>query len=194
MALAKSIIIAHGGQIWIHSEGSKKGSLVGFSIPLADEDGARPRGDQEMGNKQPPPAPALQFKTGSVVSMLGPGLNAGEAGTSVQVDPPTNKIPMDGTTKDDEIRASAHPPGIVDSTNAAESTIGLGVAATPVVAMNPPQSVRQCPLDLPSTKVHVLVVEDSQICRTMLKKLLGTLSCTVLEAEVRQPPFALPLR
>ena len=37
----------------------------------------------------------------------------------------------------------------------------------------------------PHTKVHVLVVEDSQICRTMLRKLLGTLSCTVQEAEVR---------
>ena len=38
-------------------------------------------------------------------------------------------------------------------------------------------------------KIHVLVVEDSQICRTMLKKLLGTLKCTVEEAEVRLTHF-----
>ena len=182
MALAKSIIIAHGGQIWVHSDGPNKGFLVGFSIPLSEEDGGRPQGDQELmrgslGNLKPPLPAVTKCKSESLVISVPQTGSKGENGAQKEKS-------MTAAIKDDEIRATALTYGIIEPIKETSSSGKEVVAKVPEVIRIGPKDVYQNPSDLLPTKVHVLVVEDSQICRTMLKKLLSTLSCTVQEAEV----------
>jgi signal transduction histidine kinase len=40
LAIAKGIVEAHGGQIWIESGRDGKGTRVCFTLPIGDEDAA----------------------------------------------------------------------------------------------------------------------------------------------------------
>jgi hypothetical protein len=147
------------------------------------------------------------------------GRNIVELSIPTQVAPPspltkrTTLAERNAAAKDDEIRPSVPHPAIgresvgmialqcVTGQNDPPQVSAMSHPkrkrvqgdTSPSPKNHPPRDMSPTPgsaSDPVSTKVHVLVVEDSQICRTMLKKFLGAMSCTVQEAEVRTPCHA----
>ena len=119
-------MVAHGGLVWLASEGVGKGTTICFSIPLS-ADGARAVGDAVLGlgsMKERPAAPAQMPPRDSIDS----------------VPPRRAAVPVaagtrEGQEKTDEARAPAPAAGAGAGAGAAAGAGAGAGAVTPVGAL-----------------------------------------------------------
>ena len=153
LALAKMIAEAHGGHLWVQSEGVDKGSVLSLGLPLS----------QSIIHKTHPPS--------SAASEIG-----GDTAAAVNYYNHLTEVSPPVTEQERGLVLSLPPPPDVGSDPTA--AIIITEQDSEIVPPPPPP-----PKSEPSTSLHVLVVEDSAVARIMLVKMLKSLKFTTEEAE-----------
>ena len=167
LALAKMITEAHGGHVWVSSEGIGKGASLAMGLPLSNiHKTTHPpslvasRSNSFSQHHQSPTVNGLDGELRSTTECSIPNTHKGVSGK----DPEGVGIELDLVTNE---RGSQVSPPVTD-----EQDSGVVLPLPP-----PPPRLE------PSTSLHVLVVEDSAVARLMLVKMLKSLKFTTEEAE-----------
>ena len=189
LSLAKTIVEAHGGRLWVKSAGVGRGSVFAMGIPLGSGVCEVLDLHPKIGSKKEELLSDWSGKSNktNTHSLL--------TNTShVQPVPNSTKIPALGPNGivamlslqnpqiDDNHSTPTSPlmslpPSSRDGMATKDSRVS-GICSVGDLAALTEKGTDSCLLGM-----HALVVEDSKVARTMLVKLLKSLKCTTEEAE-----------
>ena len=182
MSLAKRIVEAHGGRVFVVSDGVGQGSTFVLGLPISM---ATPVQLEAVAVSGRPGSPGRgSVSLGPFVELGGPARRVSRRGSGVVgfADPVDEKVAA--APADDAGDVAALATQVSSSVPFARTSAQTAGAPTTAATSVPPLE----PF-LPNRSkgtgesMHVLVVEDSAVARTMLVKLLKTMKCTADEAE-----------
>ena len=194
LSLAKTIVEAHGGRLWVKSAGVGRGSVFAMGIPLGS--GAcevidffpqvETRKEQLMASWSArsnrtnlPPLPTFkdnvhQVPNSTIVPVI---VSTGTVEISSVRNPRLDDINLSPSPQVMSSPLMSIPTSPREETTTASGLIGV-CSVGELSALTAGKGT-----DSSLSGLHALVVEDSKVARTMLVKLLKSLKCTTDEAE-----------
>ena len=194
LSLAKTIVEAHGGRLWVKSAGVGRGSVFAMGIPLGS--GAcevidffpqvETRKEQLMASWSArsnrtnlPPLPTFkdnvhQVPNSTIVPVI---VSTGTVEISSVRNPRLDDINLSPSPQVMSSPLMSIPTSPREETTTASGLIGV-CSVGELSALTAGKGT-----DSSLSGLHALVVEDSKVARTMLVKLLKSLKCTTEEAE-----------
>jgi CheY-like chemotaxis protein len=175
MAIAKTIVEAQGGCMWVQSDGVGKGASFVMALPLSAATAPAP--------VDPPPCHPGTHAASTPAHDTHHHHHRNSSSTSLSS---TATVPQWPLAK--SVGSPDKPtPGVPADMSAGEASLGEAeaedVKASSRVPFAPPLSPTPDAAAPVIAGNHVLVVEDSPVARTMLVRLLKSLGYTTSEAE-----------